>query len=124
MTEADIQTAIVAHFRRHYAGRCAHVANGGYRSKLEAVRLKRMGVEPGCPDLVFWTPRGCYLMEVKRPDGRLSSAQIAFIEDLRDLCFDVAEVRSLDEAKAAFEAWKLPRKPPHERSEAEARTGF
>src|SRR5690242_17473140 len=109
-SEADIQTAIVTHFRKTYAGRCVHVPNGGRRGKLEAIRFKTMGVEAGCPDLIFFTPRGVYCIEVKKPGGRLSLNQIMFIDDLRDFGIDVAEVYSLEEAKAAFQAWGLPLK--------------
>jgi hypothetical protein len=122
--EAAIQAAIVAHFRKTYAGRAAHVPNGGWRGKLEAVRLKQMGVEAGHPDLVFYTPKGVFLIEVKTSVGALSGAQNRFVEDLQNLGFDVAIIRSVDEGKAALAAWGLPKKEPTRRSEVEIRTGF
>lgn len=124
MTEAAIQTAIVTHFRRHYAGHICHVANGGRRGKLEAVRFKRMGVQSGVPDLLIWSPKGHFLVEVKAAKGAVSPAQKAFIADLQDLGFDVAIVRSADEAARAFAAWGLPRKEARAASSAPLETGF
>lgn len=37
-----------------------HVPNGGSRNRLEAAKLKRMGVKAGVPDLVLPVPRGGY----------------------------------------------------------------
>lgn len=122
-SEATIQAAIVAHFRRTYEGRIIHPANGGRRGRLEAIRFKAMGVEAGVPDLIAFTPRGVYCLEVKTDQGRLSAAQRAFIADLQDYGFDVATVHSVDEAKAAFKAWSLPPKAAT-LSAAEYRTGF
>lgn len=113
MTEAAIQTAIVTHFRRHYEGHIIHVPNSGRRGMLEAIRFKAMGVKAGVPDLILFTPRGCYLVEVKTEKGVLSPRQSCFITDLQELGFDVAIVRSADEAARAFREWKLPRKEAH-----------
>jgi hypothetical protein len=124
MTEADIQAAIVAHYRKTYAGRVIHVPNGGQRGKREAIRFKAIGVEAGCPDLIVFNPRGVFCVEVKTGTGKLSPSQEQFIDDLRDMLIDVAVVRSLDEAKMAFSAWKLATLEARERSEAELRTGF
>jgi hypothetical protein len=124
MIEHPIQTAIVVHYRRTYAGRIAHVPNGGKRGKREAIRFKAMGVEAGVSDLLIWNPRGHYVMEVKTDEGALSKAQEDFINDLRDMGFEAAVVRSVDEGKAAFAAWGLVRKEPRVRSDAELQTGF
>lgn len=37
-----------------------HVPNGGSRNRVEAAKLKRMGVKPGVPDMVLPVPRGGY----------------------------------------------------------------
>lgn len=56
-----------------------HPANGGFRRYEEAQKLKRMGVEPGVPDLVIPIARKGYhglYIEVKRQRGGvLSDAQ-------------------------------------------------
>lgn len=110
MSESAIQIAIVAHFRRTYEGYAVHVPNGGRRGRLEAIRFKRMGVQPGVTDLIFFTPRGCYVMEVKTETGVLSDAQKKFITALQNMGFDCAIVHSFDEGARAFVAWGLPRK--------------
>ena len=55
-----------------------HFANGEKRDLLTAVRLKRMGVTKGFPDLAFFGPgRTAVFLELKRPGGRLSDEQQA-----------------------------------------------
>ncbi|HEX2554215.1 MAG TPA: VRR-NUC domain-containing protein [Microvirga sp.] len=122
--ESEIQTSIVVFYRRTYAGKIHHAANGGRRAAVEAIRFKREGVEAGHPDLSIYCQGRAYFMEVKRPGGTYSYRQIAYIRDLRADGFDVAEVESLEEAKAAFEAWGLPPKRARVRSNAELATGF
>jgi hypothetical protein len=36
---------------------CHHIPNGGFRTKVEAGKFKRMGVLPGMPDLLVWGQR-------------------------------------------------------------------
>ena len=46
-----------------------HVANGGYRHKATAGKLKALGVRAGVPDLLLLVPRGKYhgmALELKR----------------------------------------------------------
>jgi hypothetical protein len=56
-----------------------HIPNGGWRSKPEAARFKRLGVQPGVSDLFLPAPRGKYhglWIEMKRRQGgKLSPAQ-------------------------------------------------
>ena len=49
-----------------------HIPNGGWRSKSEAVRLKKIGVKPGVSDLFLPSPVGKYhglWIEMKRQQG-------------------------------------------------------
>lgn len=124
MSEAEIQTAIVNHFRRTYAGLIAHVPNGGLRGKLAAIRFRAIGVLAGVPDLLIWSPKGHFLMEVKTTKGALSNTQWSFHNDIRDMGFDVAVVHGVEEGKAALAAWGLPRKTQRVRSAAEISTGL
>ena len=61
-----------------------HLPMGERRDALTGARLKRMGVQPGWPDLILLPPRGDhrtsspYFMEVKRVGGKLSEHQAAF----------------------------------------------
>jgi hypothetical protein len=122
--EAAIQAAIVAHFRKTYEGVICHCPNGGKRGKLEAIRLKEMGVQAGHPDLLIYSPKGFFLMEVKEPKGTLSDSQKKLFPQLQNMGFDIATVFSVEEGKRALSEWKLPLKEPVRRSEVEARTGF
>lgn len=54
-----------------------HVPNGGWRSKLEAARMKRAGVRAGYPDLLLDVARGGYhglRIEMKAPKSELGHA--------------------------------------------------
>ena len=55
-----------------------HIASGEKRDQVTAARLKRMGVTPGFPDLVFFGPHGevCFI-ELKAERGRLSESRLA-----------------------------------------------
>lgn len=67
---------------------CFHIANGGLRSKPEAVRFKKIGVKPGVPDLFLPVARGGWhglFIEMKRQKGgRLSDDQKAWIDALTE----------------------------------------
>lgn len=57
----------------------AHIPNGGYRRKSEAVRFLRMGVKAGMPDLLLPIARhGAHslFIEMKALDGTISQLQI------------------------------------------------
>lgn len=64
-----------------------HVANGGYRTPIEAARFKAMGVKAGVPDIFLPVARSGYhglFIELKRANGgRLSDAQRGWLEALR-----------------------------------------
>jgi hypothetical protein len=50
----------------------------------------------------------CYFMEVKSAKGGLSQCQRRIIDQLTDMGFHVAVVRSVDEAQAYAREWGLP----------------
>lgn len=53
-----------------------HLPFGEYRTPETAGKLKRMGVMPGWPDLLFVSPQGKHVyVELKREGGRLSDVQ-------------------------------------------------
>ena len=66
---------------------CFHIANGGYRTPIEAARFKAMGVKAGVPDIFLPVARGGFhglFIELKRANGgRLSDAQRGWLEALR-----------------------------------------
>ena len=63
-----------------------HIPNGGYRSKPEAVRFKRIGVKPGVPDLFLPVARcgyhGLFIEMKRKKGGRVTEEQSAWIEAL------------------------------------------
>lgn len=104
--ETSIHMAIV-----HYVNRVIphnimfHPANGEKRSKKDAVKLKRMGVRAGIPDLAM--PIGCgkiLWMEVKKPGGKLSKAQREMHDKLRNFGHTVAIVEGIDDVRNTFKA--------------------
>lgn len=59
-----------------------HCPNGGSRNKIEAGKLKRMGVLAGVADIHLPVPRGNYAslyIEMKYANGRLEDSQKRFL---------------------------------------------
>jgi hypothetical protein len=70
--ELELHVHLVAFIRRWITSGWlfTHFASGERRDLLTAVRLKRMGVSRGFPDLVFFGPhRTTVFLELKRADG-------------------------------------------------------
>lgn len=82
---------------------CCHASpNGGRRTIGQTVKLKRMGMWPGWPDLEIPYARGKYHMlyvEMKREDGgKLSPAQVETHQFLREQGHAVAVAHGFDAA--------------------------
>lgn len=79
-------------------------ANGGKRNLWEAMKLKRMGVSPGFPDIEIPLPSGGYhglYIEMKRvKGGRLSAEQLDWLDYLRDKGYMAEVAHGFEEAKA------------------------
>lgn len=80
-----------------------HIPNGGYRSKMEAGRLKLQGVKAGVPDIFLPVPRGPWhglWIEMKRPDGkgRVSGHQQVWMVELSLQGYFVTICNSAEEA--------------------------
>lgn len=87
-----------------------HCPNGEYRDIATAVRLKRMGVKKGVPDLLFFTPHGENLaLELKAKGGRLSEDQHRFQERwaLNGGFFRAAD--NIDDALRILREWNIIR---------------
>jgi hypothetical protein len=63
-----------------------HVPNGGHRNAREGMKLKSMGVLPGCPDLICIKP--LFALELKMPKGVQSPAQ----KQIQDLWGDIYHI--------------------------------
>ena len=79
-----------------------HIPNGGWRSKPEAVRFKRIGVKPGVPDLFLPVARGGWhglFIEMKRrKGGRLSAEQAEWIKALEGQMYRAVVCHGAEEA--------------------------
>jgi uncharacterized NAD-dependent epimerase/dehydratase family protein len=83
-----------------------HCPNGGHRNKIEAKKLKAMGVRPGVADLVVMLPSGKVgFIEVKSQKGRPSQAQREFARLCREFGIPHSYARSIDDAITAVRAW-------------------
>lgn len=86
-----------------------HIPNGGWRSKSEAVRLKKIGVKPGVSDLFLPTPIGKYhglWIEMKRQHGgRLRPEQKDWLDRMNRKGYLALRADGADEAIAILEEY-------------------
>lgn len=102
--EDDLQRACANYLRLQYpAVLFFHVPNGGSRNRIEAAKLKGMGVLPGVSDLVILEPREyrgvkpCgLLIELKAKGGKLAGSQESFITEVQVRGYMAAVVWSFD----------------------------
>ena len=77
-----------------------HVPNGGMRNLMVAVKLKRMGVKAGVPDVMVFNP-GIYhaglAIELKVGKNKPSDKQVQWMDDLQACGWATAVCRSIDE---------------------------
>jgi len=85
-TEFALHVAVADVIRRWImpGWRFTHLPLGELRDKVTAARLKRMGVTPGWPDMMFFNRGGkvCFL-ELKRKGNTLTEAQAELADFLR-----------------------------------------
>ena len=106
-TEAQEQAALFAwaHLREFTTPELRllfHIPNGGKRNIREAVKLKRMGVRPGVPDLFLSIARGGFhglWIEMKTPKGQLSKEQRRMMGRLESQGYRVVVCRTWLEAQ-------------------------
>jgi len=78
-----------------------HCPNGGSRNRLEAVKLKQMGVKAGVSDLCLPYPKGIYCglyIEMKYGNNRQQETQKEFLGDMAEAGHFVATCYSAEEA--------------------------
>lgn len=89
---------------------CFPAGGGGFNRGL---RLKRLGLKAGFPDLFALRPlkfgRGTFIggIELKTDEGQLSAVQIQTHADLRKTGMEIAVCRNLPEVRAALAAWQF-----------------
>ncbi len=85
-----------------------HIPNGGSRNKMEAVKLKQMGVKAGVSDLCLPYPKGVYCglyIEMKYGNNRQQDTQKEFLADMADAGHFVATCYSSEEAINVIEEY-------------------
>lgn len=78
-----------------------HIPNGGSRNRLEAIKLKQMGVKAGVSDLCLPYPKGIYCglyVEMKFGSNRQQDTQKEFLSDMAAAGHFVATCYSAEEA--------------------------
>lgn len=100
--EEKLQIECVRWFERahsEYSFLLHHSPNEGKRGWFERIKLAKMGMRKGFPDLVLFLPRHGFsglAIELKTASGRLSEHQTKMLHYLRRFgCFRCSEVRSL-----------------------------
>jgi len=85
------------------------VPNGGKRSKIEAARLKKMGLRAGVPDLAFVLPGGrAGFIELKAGKGRLSKAQDETADFVTGIGARWGVARSVEGVEWVLREWRVP----------------
>lgn len=107
--EDDLQMQCVTWFRLQFpkfARLLHHSPNGGRRNAREGARFKKMGVQPGFPDLVLLVAsQDCHalLIELKSATGRQEDSQKEYQALVEAQGYRYALVRSFDEFKKLIE---------------------
>lgn len=81
-----------------------HIPNGGSRQRIEAAKLKGLGVKSGVPDICLPVPRGgqhgLYIELKRRKSGRVSPEQLQWLEALAAQGYTAAVCCGCDQAIA------------------------
>jgi len=86
--------------------RWTHIPLGEHRTKATAAKLKRMGVNPGWPDIILLSPLGLpHFLELKRRGGDLTDQQDEFKQWCRDRKVPHFVTDSFDAAVAQLKTW-------------------
>ncbi len=103
-TEEEEQITFVEwlNTKQELKGLFHHPPNGGWRSKFEAARFKRLGVSPGVPDICIYYPVNSYhglFIEMKRKEKYNTSIyQKEWIERLNNMGYKAKIAFGCDEA--------------------------
>ena len=82
-------------------------AGGG--GKVRGAILKGLGYKAGTPDILIVYEGRAYWMELKAPDGVLSTAQMWCFKVLCNAgCWRPHIVRSLVDVERALDSWRIP----------------
>jgi hypothetical protein len=109
MREQLIHRTVVQHLEFRAVPGCFwfHVGNGGYRRPIEGNIFKGLGVKAGIPDLILIRNGSVFGLELKADRGRLTRAQAAAHQQMRDAGVVVETAVGLDQALDILEGWAL-----------------
>lgn len=85
-----------------------HIPNGGSRNRIEAAKLKEMGVKAGVSDLFLPCPKGIYCgmyIEMKCGNNRHTDRQKEFLNDMAENGYFAVTCYSADDAIKAIEEY-------------------
>ena len=100
--EDDLQMQCVTWFRLQFpkfARLLHHSPNGGRRNAREGARFKKMGVQPGFPDLVLLVAANGYhalMLELKTRTGRQQDTQKEYQQLVEAQGYKYVVIRSLE----------------------------
>ena len=106
--EDDLQMQCVTWFRLQFpkfARLLHHSPNGGRRNAREGARFKKMGVQPGFPDLVLLiASQDCHALfiELKSATGRQEDSQKEYQALVEAQGYRYVLVRTLDQFRTAI----------------------
>jgi hypothetical protein len=111
ITEFQVHSAVAEHLRLRAKPDVLwlHCANGERRDARTGAKLKHMGVLAGAADLLLWHNGNSFALELKRPGGRLSEAQLEFLARFAEAGGHTAVAEGIDRAIACLEGWQLLR---------------
>lgn len=102
--EDSLQAACVRFYRFQYPQHLIMSFPAGFvfggdavKRAMTANRMKAMGYQVGCPDLMIITPNEVRFIEMKVDKGRLTDNQKEVHERLKNMGYRVDVCRSLDE---------------------------
>jgi len=109
MTEDKLQFEIVKWFTNNYCLKhhkprsiIFSVPNGGFRHKVEAIKLKATGMMAGVSDLIVIHKSRIYFCELKIETGIVSSSQKEFESRVTENDFTYKIFKSLSEFQEFF----------------------
>ena len=108
--EQDLQEKIITLLRKKGRPDLAWTAigNGDLRHPVVALRLQRMGVTAGAPDMIFALDDGMTgWLELKSATGRLSHEQQGFGVKLMKLGHLWAVAKSMEQAVTILKDWNV-----------------
>jgi len=105
-TEDNIQAEVYKWYHNNYCTKLNEqphiifsVPNGGYRNKIEAIKMKATGLVAGVSDLIIVQPNRILFVEMKTETGTQSKEQKDFQNKVEALGFEYFLIRSLEQFK-------------------------